>query len=106
MFKFHKLIRKSSAEMYVSWSELTEIEWIWYACAFEYTFRGIAAMMLSCCVIRGSRKLCDIVGGGNGRWPSCKLDSDTTRNDFSNTFHNLIVLSTHDLLQYGDARCA
>jgi hypothetical protein len=28
-----------------------------------------------------------------GRWPSARFDSDTTRNDFSNTFHSLIVLS-------------
>lgn len=27
------------------------------------------------------------------RWPSVRFDSDTTRNDFSNTFQSLMVLS-------------
>lgn len=29
MLRFQRLIRRSSAEMYVSWSEFTEIEWMW-----------------------------------------------------------------------------
>lgn len=93
MSRFHRLIRRSSAETYVSWSELTEIEWMWYACAFAYTFRGTAAMMLSCTDMRGSRRFCWTIGAGSDLWPSRRLLSDTTRNDFSNTFHSLIVLS-------------
>ncbi len=33
--RFQRFIRRSSAEMYVSWSEFTDIEWMWYAWAFE-----------------------------------------------------------------------
>ena len=29
ILRFQRLIRRSSADMYVSWSELTEIEWMW-----------------------------------------------------------------------------
>lgn len=79
--------------MYVSWSELTEMEWIWYAWALEYTFLGTAATMLSCCCMRGNLSWAGCVGGATGRWPSRRFDSETTRNDFSNTFHSLIVLS-------------
>jgi hypothetical protein len=72
--------------MYVSWSELTEMEWMWYACAFWYTLRGTAVMMLSWCVIRGRRR-CEADGGAG------MFVSDTTRSWRSNTFQSLIVLS-------------
>jgi hypothetical protein len=61
MFKFHRFILRSSADMYVSPSELREIELIWYACALAYTFRGTAATILSWKAMRGKRRF---EGGG------------------------------------------
>eukprot|EP01139_Manchomonas_bermudensis_P010370 Amastigsp_a340305_166.p3 type:complete len:161 gc:universal Amastigsp_a340305_166:966-484(-) len=52
--RFHKLIRRSSAEMNVSPSEFTEIELMWYACAFANTRRGVAATTFSVVSSRGS----------------------------------------------------
>ena len=49
--------------------------------------------MLSCCVIFGSRRCRGDSGVGKLLWPSQWLDSDTTRRDFSKTFHSLMVLS-------------
>ena len=69
------------------------MEWMWYACALEYTLRGTAAMMLSCWVMRGSLRCWVDMGDGNDLWPSRRLLSETTRSCFSNTFHSLIVLS-------------
>ena len=43
--------------------------------------------------MRGKRSDERDVGGGNERVPSKWFDSATTRSDFSNTFHSLIVLS-------------
>lgn len=93
MFKFHRLIRKSSADMYVSWSELTEIELMWYACALAYTLRGTAAVMESCVVMRGKRRGCDAPTAPPAGYPSEWLFSATTLICLSNTFHSLIVLS-------------
>lgn len=42
--------------MYVSPSELTETELMWYACAFAYTFLGTAATIVSWYVMRGRRR--------------------------------------------------
>lgn len=56
MFRFHRLTRRSSALMYVSPSELIEIELMWYACALAYTLRGTAATIVSWYVMRGRRR--------------------------------------------------
>ena len=49
--------------------------------------------MLSCCVIFGNRRCKGDNGVGRLLCPSQWLDSDTTRSDFSKTFHSLMVLS-------------
>mmetsp|Transcript_47039 Transcript_47039/g.112064 ORF Transcript_47039/g.112064 Transcript_47039/m.112064 type:complete len:210 (-) Transcript_47039:360-989(-) len=49
--RFHRLIRRSSAEMNVSQSELREMELMWYACPLENTRRWCAWMPLG--VVRG-----------------------------------------------------
>jgi hypothetical protein len=41
------LTRRSSAEMYVSQSELSEMLLMWYACALEYTRRRRAVSTVS-----------------------------------------------------------
>jgi hypothetical protein len=52
-------------------------------------------MMLSCCIIRGRRRCDGRDGGERFRPPSKWFDSETTRRDFSNTFHSLMVLSKY-----------
>lgn len=96
--------------MYVSPSEFTEMELMWYACALAYIFRGTAATIVSWCVSVGNRRLVPLPtrGSGGGRREGCtlpecaaifrnpsveRLFSATTFSDFSKTFHNLIVLS-------------
>jgi len=56
MLRFQRLTRRSSALMYVSPSELIEIELMWYACALAYTLRGTAATIVSWYVMRGRRR--------------------------------------------------
>lgn len=43
--KCHKLMRKSSADKYVSWSLFTDILLMWYVCALAYTRLGDACWM-------------------------------------------------------------
>ena len=42
--RFQRLIRRSSAEIKVSPSELSEIEFMWYACPFANTRRVVLCM--------------------------------------------------------------
>ena len=115
MFRFHKLMRRSSADMYVSPSEFMLIELMWYACAFAYTLRGTAATILSWKAMRGNRNwgVCpfsanvepfcargELLGWKSEvlREPEDNDDADrlfsaTTRSDFSKTFQSLMVLS-------------
>jgi hypothetical protein len=53
--------------------------------------------MLSCCVIFGNRRCKGDNGVGRLLWPSQWFDSDTTRSDFSKTFHSLMVLSVRTI---------
>jgi len=55
--RFHRLILKSSALIYVSPSELMLMELMWYACAFAKTFLGTAATIVSWCCNFGSWKI-------------------------------------------------
>jgi hypothetical protein len=75
-------MRRSSEEMYVSPSELREIELIWYAWAFANTFLGDAVTTVSRVASCGKvMPLLVFVG------------PVTCFSFFSKTFHNLIVLS-------------
>lgn len=105
IFKFQRLILKSSLDMNVSPSEFTDMLLMWYACAFAYVLLGTAATTVSWWVSRGNLRAAGLLNWGSGCWgcrsppmlgvdPSCdRLFSATTLSDFSNTFHNLMVLS-------------
>lgn len=107
IFKFHKFIRRSSLLMNVSPSLFTEMLLIWYACAFAYVRRGTAATTVSWWVRRGNLRSWALLKWtfDMGRIPPPppvgfpgvksweRLFSATTFSDFSNTFHNFIVLS-------------
>lgn len=45
--KCHRLILRSSAERYVSWSLFTEIEFMWYVCALANILLGLASTIRS-----------------------------------------------------------
>lgn len=105
ILRFHKLIRRSSLLIKVSPSLLTEMLFMWYACAFAYVLRGTAATTVSWCVILGSfnidGSLKDKRGARGAPPPPTpagvssveRLFSATTFNDLSNTFQSFIVLS-------------
>lgn len=51
-----RLIRRSSAERYVSWSELTLMELMWYVCALANILLGDASTISSIGLITGTWK--------------------------------------------------
>mmetsp|Transcript_6889 Transcript_6889/g.13276 ORF Transcript_6889/g.13276 Transcript_6889/m.13276 type:complete len:211 (+) Transcript_6889:473-1105(+) len=57
MSKFHRLIRRSSADRNVSLSLTSDTELIWYACPLANVLRGHAIMRRSL-LYKGSRKAC------------------------------------------------
>ena len=89
MSKFHRLIRRSSAEMNVSPSVFSEMELMWYAWALAYTRRGTCAYTLLWFCSLG-RRSCETLVTGSGL---LMLDMVTTLSCFSYTFQSLIVLS-------------
>uniref|UniRef100_A0A6B0TZD3 Uncharacterized protein n=1 Tax=Ixodes ricinus TaxID=34613 RepID=A0A6B0TZD3_IXORI len=52
----HRLIRRSSADRYVSWSLLTEMELMWYVCALAKMRRGVASTSSSMGCRVGTRR--------------------------------------------------
>src|SRR5271154_1424420 len=105
MFKFQRLMRRSSLLINVSPSLLTEMLLMWYAWALAYVRLGTAATTVSWCVMRGNFS---DDASRNETWfglrapppptpagvRSCeRLFSATTFRDFSKTFQSFIVLS-------------
>mmetsp|Transcript_41 Transcript_41/g.141 ORF Transcript_41/g.141 Transcript_41/m.141 type:complete len:216 (-) Transcript_41:77-724(-) len=91
----HRFTRRSSAERYVSPSELTEMELTWYACALAYVRRGVAHTAVSRHVNTGTFSDLIVAGPPPNR-PLGRFIEDTTFSFFSNTFHSLMVLSFVD----------
>lgn len=60
--KCHRLILRSSADIYVSWSLFTDIEFMWYVCALANTRRGLASTISSIGLNTGTRNVVIDVG--------------------------------------------
>lgn len=95
--RFHRLILRSSDDMYVSASLFSDTALMWYACAFENTRRVEAAYTVSLFSTVGSTRSFELFGV-----PLSALYDVTFLIFFSNIFHNLIVFH---LYLGGNVRC-
>lgn len=78
---YHKLMRKSSADMYVSPSLFVEMELTWYACALAYVRRGVATTVVSAHAREGIFR--PDTGTGPPYRPNSTFMDDTTLSCFS-----------------------